>query len=139
MLLQCGEAQILLSKNGSGGYSRSVAGGTVSGTLSESGADDSSYHYAVDYILGCSGDWQTVSGSGGTSGTNEVHRSYSGSGSYSRTDASTYAVYGTVYENANDDWVLTFATTSTMASDGVWSTSGTASDIASGTRARLTK
>ena len=99
------------SYSGSGGYSYPVSGGTVSGTASESGGKSSSYSYTNQYLLNDIGNWYATDGTGGASGTSEDYRSYSGSGSYTRTDGNTYSVAGTVDENGNDDWTRRYATT----------------------------
>ena len=116
------------SYDGGYDYSQSGNGGTqwsFNGHVDESGGAGNSYQYTTHSALDSDGTWQVTDGSGSTSGTGNTHWGFSGSGSYSyNVNQGSDSVSGTFNRTGSDDTSYGFATTSTLGSDGNWTTTG---------------
>ncbi|MEQ8791449.1 MAG: Ig-like domain-containing protein [Pirellulaceae bacterium] len=111
------------SLEGSGTYSRAVAGGTIDGTESESGSISQAYDYNAEWQLGAQNQWVLVGGSGGTSGDGQYSFSSSGSGNYSVPFEGGETIDGTVEESRSEDAQYNFSFDSQVASRD-WVTTG---------------
>ena len=85
--------------NGSGTY---TVGG-ISGTATESGGFNDDWGYSTNSQV-INEQWVATDGSGGSSGGNNAHRTYTGGGAYQRADESGLTLSGTEWQSGNDDW-----------------------------------
>ncbi|MGA2616993.1 MAG: RHS repeat-associated core domain-containing protein [Thermoguttaceae bacterium] len=107
----------------SGGYSNPSSDGSISGTYSGTGYDNTSYNHNAGWS--CSGGmWQATSGSGTQRASGGDNLSYSGSGSYADS-GSGYTDSGALGENGTENDTYNDTTNLTLSSMGTWSSGST--------------
>ena len=114
------------SYSGSGTYSDAIGGGTIRGSLNQTGSDSDSYQETETSTIGGTGNWGTANGSYTESGTSDDSVSYSGSGTYQRSDATgngSVNVLGKAQESGHDDQAENFSITGTETA-GSWNYAG---------------
>ncbi|MCA9088357.1 MAG: hypothetical protein KDA90_06940 [Planctomycetaceae bacterium] len=89
--------------SGAGTYSAEISGGTVDGTVTESGHINSSVSIVEHAALDLSGAWQFTDGTIDISGDSRFDDAYSGTGQFTLSDTDTVAS-GTYGESAKSYW-----------------------------------
>ena len=109
-------------------YTRSVLGGSISGTIDETHENYSSVGYTTSSTRNADGSWDDPTLTRTSEGSRTDTLSYSGSGTYWRTAGSPFQIDGTVEEIGEDNYSLSYSGTS-VKSDGQWNDSGSGSAV----------
>ena len=97
------------------------------GTITESGAANSKYHYDSSFTLGSDNTWQVSSGTGSGGGDGFAKWSYSGGGTYAYAiGTGSGTLNGTFTQSGSANTAYTYSFSATQAVGGVWTLTGNA-------------
>ena len=119
---QTGSQHANYSYGGTGTFSTNVDGVSKNGATQANGANNSTSDYNVTFAM-VAGEWVTTGGTGSGDGNQNSYSAHTATGTYIRSENGG-TVSGSLNEDGHNDASNSYNTTSTLAADGGWLTSG---------------